>query len=155
MAGRPGSRGGRPADDLISVLRLVCSALPAAKISARLGTVRAPAEPGEPTRVEPTRYASLRAIDYLPWTDEDFGLVELQLADPEAWRITELAAALGSLEPVVLPDSGARSLAGEFEEPSLPAWAAVYLNLARPPSGGDERIESITIRTESPEPEDD
>jgi hypothetical protein len=154
MEDLPTPTGGPPADDLISVLRLVCSALPADEISARLGPVRPPAEPGEPARIEPTRYPSLRAIDFLPWTDDDFGVVELLLADPDEWRVSELEAILGPFRAVTETDSGARSLAADFEDPSLPAWAAVYINLGRSPSG-DERVESITIRTEPPELEDD
>lgn len=148
------TEGGRSTDDLMSVLRLVCSALPAEAIAARLGTVHPPAEPGESTRIEPTRYPWLRAIDFLPWTDEDFGLVELFVADPGGWPVAELEPILGPFTAVTLPDRGTRSLAANFEDPALPAWAAVYLNLSAS-TPDDDRIESITIRTEPPELEDD
>jgi hypothetical protein len=155
MTTAPGPTGGGPSHDLLSLLRLVCSGLPPEEISARLGTVQLPAEAGDPAHIEPTRYASLRAIEYLPWTEDDFGIVELLPADPDAWRLIEIEAMLGPFNPVVSPDSHVQRLGAEFEDSSLPAWAAVVLDLAPSSPANDGRVESITIRTEPPEREDD
>lgn len=132
--------------ELASLLELVCSPAPMEGIARSLGTPGPPAASSFETHIEPTAFRSYRAIDLQPWIGSDFGTVDVALADDVDLRPADLEPVLGPLQEVPRLHGGPQRLQGVFERTSLPAWAAIYLELDGQP--GDERVTAITIRTE-------
>jgi len=142
--------GAGPASVLSEIIRVVCSTLPQDDVVAALGSPAGEGASPRFTRIEPTRFGDVRRIDHRPWSADDFGVVELELVEPGAWRVADLEPLLGPLRTMpVLHEAGVR-VQGVLEDPSVPAWAVVYLDLDGPADDPATRIAAITIRMEPP-----
>jgi hypothetical protein len=135
-----------PTEELIDLLRAVCAApMPTDALAGESGKARPQTRPGSTTHVEPTRYRSIPAIDLRPWRAGKFGVVELKLEVAQGWRLDQLERLLGPLRTVPGLHGPSHEAQGIFDDPGLPAWAAVYIELS---SDGSNRIDAIRIRTE-------
>lgn len=135
------------AADLDELLTLVCSSPSTDAQLNRLGTVEPPVKRGYVAHVTPTAWHSFTGIDIRPWTAQEFGELELELAagDRDSAAFEPL---LGVLRAVPRLHGGGHRVQGIFDRPGLAAWAAVYLELDRPPQEAGARITGITVRTE-------
>lgn len=150
MNDQPAVEHPTPASELENILRALTSSRPLDDLVASLGERNPPTTSVRDARIEPTRFRSVRAIDFRPWTADDFGVAELELADPGEWSLPDLERLAGPLHPVPMLHQGGAQLQGTWEDPDLPAWAAIYLRLDGPPEDASSRVQSIVIRTEPP-----
>jgi hypothetical protein len=135
------------ASDLRELLTLVCSSGSADAQLHSLGTVRPPVKHGYVAYVTPSAWPSVDGIHIRPWTAQEFGELELELAASDR-GVNGLEPLLGPLRAVPRLHGGAHRVQGIFDRPALAAWAAVYIELDRLPQEAGARITAITIRTE-------
>jgi hypothetical protein len=135
------------AADLAELLTLVCSSASEDAQVSSLGAVGPPVKRGYTAHVRPSAWLSFEGIHVRPWTAEEFGELEVDLTAGDR-DVASLEAALGPLRTVPRLHGSGHRVQGIFDRPGLPAWAAVFLELDRPPQEAGARITGITIRTE-------
>jgi hypothetical protein len=141
--GEGGGSSSLLAEELLDVLRTICSDTKAPALTAHLAGTTSPRQPSP--RIAPTRYTTIRAIELKPWTADDYGLADLTLASSERWKVDDLEPLLRPLRSVPTFDQSRPTLQGIWDG-GLAAWAAVYLDLAA--DGTHRTIEGIRIRIE-------
>ena len=131
-------------DELAELLRALCGA-PGEAVAETLGALRPSERAARFLRVEPTRFAAIGAVELRPWADE-YGIALPELARDARWSLPGLEQLLGPLaEGVTRPGSGLQ-LEGSFDDPALPARAAVSVILAAGGAAGE--VAEVRIRTE-------
>ena len=134
--------------ELARLLRVVCQGGAVSQQLAQLGTPTSGAAAGFTAHLSPTAFESFAAIDLRPWSGEHFGEVDVALAEGIALRPADLEQVIGPLQRIPRLHGSPHTVQGIFEEPGLPAWAAIYLELDQQPDDGNARVTGITVRTE-------
>ncbi len=93
----------------------------------------------------PADYGPIQVASFKPWTQEHFGVVAVSLASSSEWDVMALESLVGPLHRVPSLHGPSRTVQGIFDDPALPAWAAVLIDLD---PADRHHVESLTIRTE-------
>ena len=141
MSGDPDAAG-----DLAALLRTLCEVRGDAA-AAVIGDVASSERSTAFVRIEPTRFTAFSAIELHPWSGEGSGIALPELAATATWSVPALADLLGPLEEGPRTQGLGPQLQGFFDDPELPARAAVYVVLST--DDPDSPVEEVRVRIES------